>query len=221
MFGLTSRSPTADSSQPSQGSSSFAHSGRSRNVIFGVDLEKSVAMANTPIRVKDPRGEMTTLGYLPVVVAKCGKAIKDYPEAASLLLHPIKVDQKLLSALEKKFESDPKYGRDIKWERIKGSMASALAAALFIKFLDDLPDPLFPHSLYPKLEAAHRIEGTYEERKQRYVKVFCMLPVCNMYVLLYIIDMLDIVSRHRDVEIAVLARAFAPTVFRKVHPKKI
>lgn len=48
--------------------------------VFGVSLQVSLRYANVSISIEDDKGRKIIWGYIPIIVAKCGKHLKEYGE---------------------------------------------------------------------------------------------------------------------------------------------
>ncbi|KAG9031558.1 hypothetical protein FRB95_002552 [Tulasnella sp. JGI-2019a] len=187
--------------------------------IFGTELQKSIAIAHTRLDSKDSRGEHREWGLLPLVLAKTGLKVKEYVsqtpnKATGIFQHP--VDPEQLLKLQATFEAPPRFGSKVKWHHFSSEEAPHLAAELFIKFLRSLPTPLLPEDRLPEFVDAYQCAEQAGSRAThlRYVELLRSLPFSNMYVLLYVFDVLDYVSRQGNVDRRLLASIFTPILFK-------
>ncbi|KAG8853763.1 hypothetical protein FRB96_008018 [Tulasnella sp. 330] len=182
--------------------------------IFGTDLEKSIAIAHIRLDSKDFRGEHREWGFLPLVLAKTGSKVKQYASAEGLFQR--QVSQEHLQELQALFETPPKYGKKVKWDHFPPREVPHLAAALFVHFLKSLPTPLLPDNYIPEFVDAHRCAEQAGSRVThlRYVDLLRNLPYSSMYVLLYVLDLLDYISRQGNADRKLLARIFTPIILK-------
>ncbi|KAG9026006.1 hypothetical protein FRB95_009514 [Tulasnella sp. JGI-2019a] len=189
-----------------------------KTLIFGTELQRSIAIAHTPLYSKDSQGGRHEWGRLPIVLAETGLRVKECvdqtPKASGIFMRVVDPDQ--LLKLQAQFETPPKYGKKIKWNQFPPDEVPHLAAALFTKYLRSLPTPLLPGDRLPEFVVAYQCAEQVGPRAThlRYVELLRNLPFSNMYALLYVFDVLDYVSRQGNINRRRLAGIFAPILFQ-------
>lgn len=115
------------------------------NSIFGVPLEESIQCAHATIQIRDKYNQ-TAVGKIPVIVANCARLLKkDATQVEGIFrlsgsARRIKELQAILT--------DPaqNYGKDLDWAPYNVHDA----ANLLRRYLNNLPEPIIPLSLYNK-----------------------------------------------------------------------
>lgn len=112
--------------------------------IFGVALNQSLSVAEARISVSsDLPGELIQYGRIPVVVAKCGVFLKGKGLDTEGIFR-VGGASRRVKELQFEFSSPPTYGKKLDWDGYTVHDASSLLR----RFLNSLPEPLVPLSLY-------------------------------------------------------------------------
>lgn len=112
--------------------------------IFGVPLEQSLSVAEARISVSSELpGELIQYGRIPVVVAKCGVFLKSKGLDTEGIFR-VGGASRRVKELQFEFSSPPTYGKKLDWDGYTVHDASSLLR----RFLNSLPEPLVPLSLY-------------------------------------------------------------------------
>ncbi|KAI1353081.1 Rho GTPase activation protein [Xylaria sp. FL0043] len=183
--------------------------------IFGVPIDQSIPLDHVPISLIDEDGLKYTYGYVPRVVAKIGIFIKDkgklIEDIFAISGNPARVLQ-----LQTVFDTPPRYGAGFNWD----GYTPHDVAALLLRYLKMLPEPIIP---YHKHNDFINIPGsTLEATGEDLIKAISVaqqhmasLPPFNRHLLLYILDILDLVEDWSSVNKMTLERltaAFQPAI---------
>lgn len=115
------------------------------NEVFGVPLDKSIAVAESLISVpSDDPGDFIRYGKIPLLVGKCGSYLKEKGLGVEGIFR-VAGSSRRVKELQYVFSTPPEYGRRLSWEE---GYTVHDAASLFRRFLNNLPEPLVPLELY-------------------------------------------------------------------------
>ncbi|KAI9282232.1 Rho GTPase activation protein [Sporodiniella umbellata] len=172
--------------------------------IFGIPLENSLQNAKATIGYADDN--VYYVGFVPVIVAKCGSFLKDqglYTEG----VFRVSGSAKRIGGLQQIFSTGPDYGRSLDWQ----GYSVHDAATLLRRYLNYLPEPVIVPRLYNAFkETLGWVEGT--EKVEEYQRLIEQLPINHQYLLFYLLDMIALFSLHAKatkMDAANLASVFA------------
>ncbi|KAG6001689.1 hypothetical protein E4U21_003920 [Claviceps maximensis] len=177
--------------------------------IFGVPLRQSITYANVAISLIDENGQSYIYGYVPIVVAKCGVFLKEKATGVEGIFR-LSGSEKRIKELKHIFDSPDRYGKGLIWE----GYTVHDAANVLRRYLNDLPEPVVPLSLYEKFRDPLRgatkqpsgdAEGpqfvdNFDESAaiRKYQQLITELPPLNRQLLLYILDLLAVFAAKSD-----------------------
>eukprot|EP00667_Euglena_gracilis_P011830 EG_transcript_12105 len=162
--------------------------GLANQASFGKPLEESIRLNN---------------GQVPVVIQMCCDVIEDAIETDGVYkTSPPAQRAEEAAAGAQPGRLDPHHVHEV--------------ASLLKGFLNRLPLPLCPPSLYPQFVAAHGIQNV-DARFQRVKALFGSMPNANKMVLLHLLRHLYKVAQHskkNKMTVSSLAAVFAPIIFK-------
>lgn len=177
--------------------------------IFGVPLRQSITYANVAISLIDENGQSYIYGYVPIVVAKCGVFLKEKATGVEGIFR-LSGSEKRIKELKHVFNSPDRYGKGLVWE----GYTVHDAANVLRRYLNDLPEPVVPLSLYEKFRdplrgATKQPSGDAEGPQfvdnfdelaaiKKYQQLITELPPLHRQLLLYILDLLAVFAAKSD-----------------------
>ncbi|KAG5922514.1 hypothetical protein E4U42_005443 [Claviceps africana] len=177
--------------------------------IFGIPLRQSITYANVAISLIDENGQSYIYGYVPIVVAKCGVFLKEKATGVEGIFR-LSGSEKRIKELKQIFDSPDRYGKGLVWD----GYTVHDAANVLRRYLNDLPEPVVPLSLYEKFRDPLRgatkqpsgdAEGpqfvdNFDESAaiRKYQQLITELPPLNRQLLLYILDLLAVFAAKSD-----------------------
>ncbi|ORE11077.1 Rho GTPase activation protein [Rhizopus microsporus var. microsporus] len=185
--------------------------------IFGVPLEESVQNAKATIGYAD--NGIQYIGFIPVIVAKCGSFLKDqglYTEG----VFRVSGSAKRIGELQQIFSTAPDYGRGLDW---KGYSIHD-AATVLRRYLNYLPEPVIVPSLYQAFRDTLNLDNETKTVEQ-YQYLIGTLPLYNQYLLFYLLDLMALFAQHAHttkMDAFNLAAVFTPGILldpdNSLHP---
>ncbi|KAF9648004.1 Rho GTPase activation protein [Thelephora ganbajun] len=188
-----------------------------QNVVFGKPLKESLKHASVQISTANANGELYVWGYIPVVVAKSGLYLK---EQATEIEGTFRINgsNKRMRDLQAKFESPPRYGKDLNWK--DEIFTPHDVASVFRRYLTQMPEAVIPFNMYHDFRNAIAKKPYHQEEViATYKRLIRSMPRANQYLLLYLLDLLSVFARKSDKNLmtpANLAVIFRPAVLS--HP---
>ncbi|KIX08042.1 uncharacterized protein Z518_02697 [Rhinocladiella mackenziei CBS 650.93] len=198
--------------------------------VMGVPVHESIRYANVAISIEDEEGQEFIFCYLPIVVAKCCNYLKDPgPNMKGIFATNGRPSRVL--ALEQIFDNPRRrYGRGVDWT----GFTIHDCAALLLRYLKALPEPIIPFDRYYQFTAPFRqhsdwklpydywpdVESFSRNPQQVTLIQHCReeifgLPTLNRQFLLYILDLFSYGASRwekNDMPIARLVSVFHPAV---------
>ena len=185
--------------------------------------------ASVAISQVDADGKARIYGYIPVVVAKTGLFLKENGTTTPGIFR-VSGSNKRIKELEQIFNTPPIYGKDMTWQ----NYSVHDAASAFRRYLNQLPSPIIPFSLYRPFHEAHRpslrslgltqaasaaepSSADVDEAVKRYRDLIKELPPSSQHLLFYILDLLSIFhakSAENLMPASNLAMIFQPGLLR-------
>ncbi|KAG5439788.1 hypothetical protein PCANB_000070 [Pneumocystis canis] len=184
--------------------------------VFGVPLQISLRYANVAISFIDNNGNSIIYGYIPIVVAKCGAFLKENGKNVKGIFR-LNGSAKRCKELQTIFDSQPKYGRNLKWD----NFTVHDAASILRRYLNYLPEPIIPHKFYDAFRKPLRKDFYNKEKViSIYKRLIASLPLINQQLLLYILDLLAVFASKSDenlMTVSNLSSIFQPGILS--HPE--
>nr|XP_031864086.1 uncharacterized protein CI109_000730 [Kwoniella shandongensis]KAA5531158.1 hypothetical protein CI109_000730 [Kwoniella shandongensis] len=188
--------------------------------VFGVPLSESIEYASVQVSTSGPDGSLYVWGVIPIVVAKCGLYLKDNATHVEGTFR-VSGSAKRMRELQTLFDSGPKYGKNVDWKSLPYTTHDV--ATIFRRFLTQMPEPIVPFEFYDEFRNVqtmlHDNEISVDEAIVEYKHLIQALPRTNLYLLLYVLDLLSVFSRRSDKNLMTapnLALIFQPGVIS--HP---
>ena len=131
-----------------------------------------------------------------------------------------------MKSLEKIFDSPPRYGKGIPWD----GFTVHDSAAVLLRYLKCLPEPVIPYGCYQKFTQGHRkwitqiqrsngrqefTDDVHEALVEEFQRHISELPPLSRQLLIYLLDILAVFASHSDVnkmEVARLVGVFHPSI---------
>ncbi|GAA5795665.1 Rho GTPase activation protein [Helicostylum pulchrum] len=175
--------------------------------VFNVPLYESLLLANTQIAYED---RSTIIGYIPIVVAKCGSFLKDQGLYVEGVFRK-SGSAKRLGELQHHFNSSSDFGIGLSW---RGYTVHDAANCLR-RFLNYLPEPVIPFSLYEPFREIAANQNDNDIKVKQYQACVDQLPIVNQYLLFYLLDLLALFSsysKYTKMNSIALASVFTPGI---------
>lgn len=207
--------------------------------VFSESLRKSLKYASVAISMADEKGEQYIWGYVPVVVAKVGLFLKENATEVEGVFR-IAGSQKRMRELQEIFDTPPKYGKHLTWERYSVHDA----ASVLRRYLNQMPvsvrhyfgfiripltntsnqqEPIVPLQFYNEFRNAMQKQPLDVDSAIRTYRLLIQaMPPANRYLLLYVLDLLAVFARKSDqnrMPASNLAVIFQPGIFS--HPSHL
>ncbi|KAK3655202.1 GTPase activating protein (GAP) for Rho1p [Elasticomyces elasticus] len=115
------------------------------NRVFGVALEMSIRYANVAISLHDDQGKKYIYGYVPIVLARCTKFLREQAADANDIF-AVASSPKRIKDLTELFDAPPRYGKGFDWT----GYTVHDAAQTILRYLLQLPEPIIPFSFYER-----------------------------------------------------------------------
>jgi len=161
--------------------------------VFGKLFKESLKYANVQISTAGANGDLYVWGYVPVVVAKCGLYLKEHATEVPGTFR-VSGSNKRMRELQAKFESPPRYGKNIEWK--KEAYTTHDVASVFRRYLTQMPEPVIPHDMYHLFrDALTKQIYNQEEVIATYKRLIKQMPRHNQFLLLYVLDLLSVFAR--------------------------
>ncbi|EMC98508.1 hypothetical protein BAUCODRAFT_58175, partial [Baudoinia panamericana UAMH 10762] len=128
---------------------------------------------------------------LPIIITKCGSFLKQKGQEEVGLFETASCPERL-QGLRSKFESPPKYGKNVDWK----AYCIKDAANLLSLYLTELPEPVVPWSMYEqfRLPMHFRLPLPHAELSEEYADQILSLPGPNRRVLLYLLGLMALLA---------------------------
>ncbi|KAG2227175.1 hypothetical protein INT45_008419 [Circinella minor] len=184
--------------------------------VFGVPLIESIQYARQTISYQDEDGTVyRQAGAIPTLVAKTGLYLKQNALQSEGIFR-LSGSLKRVATLQEAFNK-PSYGANVEWE----DNTVHDVATLLRRFLNQLPDPVITHEYYQSFRDVMNDNAydSIEERIDAFQVLIEKLPLPHQQLLLYILDMLNLFSRHsadNRMDACNLAAVFCPAILS--HP---
>ncbi|KAI3325590.1 Rho GTPase activation protein [Xylariaceae sp. AK1471] len=200
--------------------------------IFSAPLQQSITYANIAISLLDQDGETYVYGFIPIVVGKLGVRLKqkatDSQDIFARNGNPSRMMQ-----LQTLFDSPPQYGKGVVWF----AYTEYDAAALLLRYLKTLPEPVVPYAMYDKFVTA--LTATSEDATEsralfpdadrektdelvsKMQQLMREMPPLNRQLLLYLLDLLAVFAAKSNVNGMTAARltaCFQPAILSSPPP---
>jgi len=121
--------------------------------------------------------------------------------------------------LQAKFESPPRYGKNIDWK--KETYTTHDVASVFRRYLTQMPEPVIPHDMYHLFrDALTKQVYNGDEVIATYKRLIKQMPRPNQFLLLYVLDLLSVFSRKSEKNLMTatnLAVIFRPGLISHPH----
>lgn len=162
--------------------------------MFGAPLHQALKHSSVAISLVTDDGEPYVWGYIPAVVAKIGYFLKQHATETEGIFR-VNGSEKRVRDLCTLFDTPPTYGRTLDWS----PYTVHDAASVLRRFLNNMPQPVIPHSMYRKFcRAMTRRDPDTDEIIHRFRALIVSLPQANQYLLLYLLDLLAVFDRKSD-----------------------
>ncbi|KAI7868938.1 Rho GTPase activation protein [Spinellus fusiger] len=177
--------------------------------VFGVSLKDSLERARAAI-VYSENDSQTVVGYVPIIVAKCGSFLKDqglYTEG----IFRMSGSAKRIGELQQLFNSPLDYGKQLDW---KGYSVHD-AANVLRRFLNYMPEPVIVHGLYDSFQDVIDTKSSDSEKIKAYQLLLEQLPNHNQHLLFYLLDLMALFSQNAQytkMDLFNLSAVFTPGI---------
>ncbi|KAK9369206.1 Rho GTPase activation protein, partial [Lipomyces kononenkoae] len=192
--------------------------------IFGQPLETTLQVRGMTIEKRLNSGRLVKYGPLPMVVAICGLFLEQNALHVQGIFR-VSGSVKRVREIQRIFATGPDFGHNIDWT----GYTVHDAASLLRRYLNGLPEPIIPLDLYDDFRSPfiHPLTQPTKQFKKHelnevIVKLHALiqqLPPANRQLLLYILDLLLVFSKHSKrnmMPAANLAAIFQPCILS--HP---
>jgi hypothetical protein len=163
-------------------------------------------------------GKQYVWGYVPIIVAKTGLFLKENATEVEGVFR-IAGSQKRMRELQEVFDTAPKYGKLLQWDRYSVHDG----ASVLRRYLNQMPEPIVPLHLYNEFRNVMIKQPIDTEAAAKtYRLLITSMPPANRYLLLYVLDLLAVFARKSDVNLmpaSNLAVIFQPGIFS--HPSHL
>ncbi|KIL67540.1 hypothetical protein M378DRAFT_9318 [Amanita muscaria Koide BX008] len=164
--------------------------------VFGKPLSECLRYASVQISTSDSNGRLYVWGYIPVVVAKCGLYLKENATEVEGTFR-VSGSNKRMRELQASFEATPRYGKDLDWKQ--ESYTAHDVASVFRRYLNRMPEPVIPYSMYHSFrDSLAKERYNIEEVIKTYKSLIRQMPRPNQYLLLYVLDLLAVFARKSE-----------------------
>lgn len=190
----------------------------SHDKVFGEPLRRSLKYASVAISMAGEDGRQYVWGYVPIIVAKTGLFLKENATEVEGVFR-IAGSQKRMRELQEVFDTPPKYGKHLTWERYSVHDG----ASVLRRYLNQMPEPIVPLHLYNEFRNVMiRQPVDLDAAIKTYRLLVTAMPPANRYLLLYVLDLLAVFARNSDANrmpASNLAVIFQPGIFS--HPSHL
>ncbi|KAI9314327.1 Rho GTPase activation protein [Dichotomocladium elegans] len=187
------------------------------NRVFGLPLSESILYAHSTISYIDNTKGNVCYGIIPTIIAKCGSFLKDHGLMVEGIFR-MSGSARRIATLQSIFNESEDYGASFTWEG--GDYTVHDAANVMRRFLNRLPEPVIPLDYYrPFKDTMSEEFPNLEAKIEAFQNLIECLPLVHQYLLMYIMDFLDLFSstvEETRMDVSAIAAVFAPGILS--HP---
>ncbi|KAI0299262.1 Rho GTPase activation protein [Russula brevipes] len=167
-------------------------------VLFGRPLKECLKYGGMYIiSTVDASGSLNVWGgYIPVVVGKCGRFLRENTTEAEGIFN-VSGSNGRIPELQEVFETPPRYGKSLDWGQ--ENYTTHDVAGVFRRYLTQMPEPVIPYNLYFPFRDAIA-DKPYDRGMviSTYKRLIYSMPHANQYLLLYVLHLLSVFARKSD-----------------------